>query len=126
MINPPELFDPPGFSHVVVATGQRIVSLAGQTALDKEFNIICADDLAGQTRAAMEQVKVALDAAGATWDDVIRRTIYTLFPTQFETIGKAIAEVTGESEPPAQTLLGVTALALPGLMIEIEITALGD
>jgi enamine deaminase RidA (YjgF/YER057c/UK114 family) len=126
VVNPPDLFDPPGFSHVVVATGQRVVSLAGQTALDKEFNIIGADDLAAQTRAAMKQVKVALDAAGATWDDVIRRTIYTLFPTQFETIGKAIAEVTGEREPPAQTLLGVTALALPGLLIEIEVTALLD
>ncbi len=97
MINPPELFDPPGFSHVVVASGGRIVSIAGQVALDRDFSIIGGDDLAAQTRAAMKQVKVALEAADATWENVIRRTIYTLFPTQFEAIGKAIAEVTARA-----------------------------
>jgi enamine deaminase RidA (YjgF/YER057c/UK114 family) len=126
VINPPELFPPPGFSHATVATGRRLVSIAGQTALAKDFTIIGGDDLVAQTRAAMEGVKVALDAAGATWDDVVRRTIYTLAPTQYEAIGRAIEEVTGDREHPAQTILGVTALAVPGLLIEIEVTALVD
>jgi enamine deaminase RidA (YjgF/YER057c/UK114 family) len=126
VINPPELFPPPGFSHATVATGRRLVSIAGQTALAKDFTIIGGDDLVAQTRAAMESVKVALDAAGATWDDVVRRTIYTLAPTQYEAIGRAIEEVTGDREHPAQTILGVTALAVPGLLIEIEVTALVD
>jgi enamine deaminase RidA (YjgF/YER057c/UK114 family) len=126
VINPPELFDPPGFSHVVVASGQRLVSVAGQTALAKDFSIIGGEDLVAQTKAAMEAVKTALEAAGAGWGDVVRRTIYTLSPTQYEAIGQAIEEVTGESEHPAQTILGVTALAVPGLLIEIEVTALLD
>jgi enamine deaminase RidA (YjgF/YER057c/UK114 family) len=126
VINPPELFDPPGFSHATVATGRRLVSIAGQTALAKDFTVIGGDDLVAQTRAAMESVKVALEAAGAGWGDVVRRTIYTLAPTQYEAIGGAIEEVTGETEPPAQTILGVTALAVPGLLIEIEVTALVD
>jgi enamine deaminase RidA (YjgF/YER057c/UK114 family) len=57
---------------------------------------------------------------------VVRRTIYTLAPTQFEAIAGAIEEVTGETEHPAQTILGVTALAVPGLLIEVEVTALID
>jgi enamine deaminase RidA (YjgF/YER057c/UK114 family) len=126
VINPPELFDPPGFSHVIAATGQRLISVAGQVALDKNFTIVGGDDLVAQTKAAMENVGIALKAAGAGWGDVVRRTIYTLSPTQFEAIGRAIAEVTGESEHPAQTILGVTALAVPGLLIEIEVTALVD
>jgi enamine deaminase RidA (YjgF/YER057c/UK114 family) len=126
VINPSELFDPPGFSHVIVASGQRLVSVAGQTALAKDFSIIGGDDLVAQTKAAMECVKVALEAAGATFGDVVRRTIYTLAPTQFEAIAGAIEEVTGETEHPAQTILGVTALAVPGLLIEIEVTALID
>jgi enamine deaminase RidA (YjgF/YER057c/UK114 family) len=126
VINPPELFDPPGFSHVIVASGQRLISVAGQTALGTDFSIVGADDLVAQTKAAMESVGIALKAAGADWGDVIRRTIYTLSPTQFEAIGNAMQEVTGESEPPAQTILGVTALAVPGLLIEIEVTALVD
>jgi enamine deaminase RidA (YjgF/YER057c/UK114 family) len=124
LINPPELFPPPGFSHVAVATGQRLVFVAGQTAITPEFAVIGEGDLAAQTRASMESVAIALRAAGAGWGDVVRRTIYTIAPTEFEVIARAIEEVTGETEHPPQTILGVTGLALPQLMIEIEVTAL--
>jgi enamine deaminase RidA (YjgF/YER057c/UK114 family) len=124
LINPPEVFAPPGFSHVAVGAGRRLVCVAGQVALAPDFTIIGGDDLGAQTRAAMESVGVALGAAGATWEDVVRRTIYTLAPTEFEAITAAIEEVTGSTEHPAQTIIGVTGLALPGLLIEIEVTAL--
>ncbi len=124
LINPPELFPPPGFSHAAVGTGQRLVFVAGQTALAADFTIIGEGDLAAQTRAAMECVGIALRAAGADWDDVVRRTIYTVAPTDFEVITRAIEEVTGDRPHPPQTIIGVTGLAVPGLMIEIEVTAL--
>ena len=124
LINPPELFPPPGFSHVAVATGPRLVFVAGQTALGPDFAVIGEGDLAAQTRAAMECVGIALRAADAGWDDVVRRTIYTVAPTEFEVIARAIEEVTGETAHPPQTIIGVTGLALPQLMIEIEVTAL--
>ncbi len=126
LINPRELFPPPGFSHVAVASGQRLVSIAGQTAITPDFAIVGEGDLATQTRVAMESVEIALRAAGAGWDDVVRRTIYTLAPTEFEVIARAIEEVTGDRAHPPQTILGVTGLALPGLLIEIEVTALID
>lgn len=124
LINPSELFPPPGFSHVAVASGQRLVFVAGQTALTPDFAIVGEGDLAAQTRASMESVRIALRAAGAGWDDVVRRTIYTVAPNEFEVIGRAIEEVTGETASPPQTIIGVTGLALPQLMIEIEVTAL--
>jgi enamine deaminase RidA (YjgF/YER057c/UK114 family) len=124
LINPPELFAPPGFSHVAVKAGQRLVCVAGQVAITPEFTIVGGDDLRAQTRAAMESVGVALRAAGAAWEDVVRRTIYTLAPTEFEVITAAIEEVTGSHVHPAQTIIGVTGLAVPGLLIEIEVTAL--
>ena len=124
LVNPPELFPPPGFSHVAVATGPRLVFVAGQTALGPDFAVIGERDLAAQTRAAMECVGIALRAADAGWDDVVRRTIYTVAPTEFEVIARAIEEVTGETAHPPQTIIGVTGLALPQLMIEIEVTAL--
>jgi enamine deaminase RidA (YjgF/YER057c/UK114 family) len=124
LINPPELFPPPGFSHVAVASGQRLVFVAGQTAITPDFAVVGEGDLAAQTRASMESVGIALRAAGADWDDVVRRTIYTVAPTEFEVITRAIEEVTGNRPHPPQTIIGVTGLALPQLMIEIEVTAL--
>jgi enamine deaminase RidA (YjgF/YER057c/UK114 family) len=123
LTNPPELHPAPGFSHIAIGEGQRLVFFAGQVALDQGFNLIGGDDLHAQTVAAMRNLEVAMCAVGATWDDVVRRTIYTTLPTEFETIAAAIAEVTGGAADPAQTIAGVTGLALPGLLIEIEATA---
>jgi enamine deaminase RidA (YjgF/YER057c/UK114 family) len=122
-LNPDALHPAPGFSHVSVAGGSRLVYFAGQLALDQEFGILGGDDLGEQTKAVMRNVEIALRAAGASWDDVVRRTIYTLHPTEYETITAAIDEVTGGADHPAQTIVGVTGLAVPGLLIEIECTA---
>ena len=124
LVNPPELHPAPGFSHVAIATGTKVVHLAGQVALDQQFGLVGGDDLGEQTKAAMRNVEVALRAAGASWDDIVRRTIYTVHPTEFETITAAIDEVTGGAEHPAQTIVGITGLAVPGLLIEIECTAI--
>lgn len=123
LVNPAELHPAPGFSHVALGKGERIVCFAGQVALAQDFSLVGGDDLAAQTRAAMRNLEVAMKAVGARWEDVIRRTIYTLHPTEFEVIAGAIEEVTGSSENPAQTIIGVTGLAIPGLLIEIEATA---
>lgn len=123
LVNPPELHPAPGFSHLALASGSRLVYVAGQVALDQEFNVVGGDDLLEQTKAAMRNVERALAAAGAGWDDVVRRTIYTLRPTEYETITAGIDAVTGGAAHPAQTIVGVTGLAVPGLLIEIECTA---
>jgi enamine deaminase RidA (YjgF/YER057c/UK114 family) len=121
--SPPDLHPAPGFSHVAIATGTTVVHLAGQVALDRQFGVVGGDDLGEQTKAAMRNVEAALRSAGVGWDDVVRRTIYTLHPTEYETITAAIDEVTGGADHPAQTIVGVTGLAVPGLLIEIECTA---
>jgi enamine deaminase RidA (YjgF/YER057c/UK114 family) len=124
--NPPELHPAPGFSHVTEARGGRLVFLAGQVALDREFGIVGGNDLFEQTKAAMRNVELALGAAGVGWEDIVRRTIYTTQPTEYATITRAIEEVQGSSDHPAQTIVGVTGLAVPGLLIEIECTAAVD
>lgn len=124
LINPTGMHPAPGFSHVAVAHGTKVVHLAGQVALAEDFSIIGGDDLGAQTEAAMRNVGAALGAVGAAWDDVVRRTIYTLHPTEYEIITAAIDRVTGGAEHPAQTIVGVTGLAVPGLLIEIECTAI--
>ena len=122
LLNPPDLHPAPGFSHVAVARGDRSVHFAGQLGIGQDFSLV-AEDLHGQTVAAMRNLKVAMDAAGVGWDDIVRRTIYTTQPTEFETITRAIDEVTGSAAHPAQTIVGITGLAVPGCLIEIECTA---
>jgi len=121
--NPEELHPAPGFSHITEAKGTRLVYFAGQLALDQEFGILGGDDLGEQTKAAMRNLETAMKAVGVGWGDIVRRTIYTLHPTEYEVITAAIDEVTGGADHPAQTLIGVTGLAVPGCLIEIECTA---
>jgi enamine deaminase RidA (YjgF/YER057c/UK114 family) len=125
LINPPELHPAPGFSHIATAQGTKGVYFAGQLGIGQDFSLV-AQDLHGQTVGAMRNLKTAMDTAGVDWGDVVRRTIYTLQPTEYETITAAIDEVTGGAEHPAQTIVGVTGLAVPGCLIEIECTAVVD
>jgi enamine deaminase RidA (YjgF/YER057c/UK114 family) len=110
LVNPPELHPAPGFSHVALARGTKVVHFAGQLGLAPDFSLV-ADDLYGQTVGAMRNLEQAMDAVGVRWDDVVRRTIYTLHPTEYETI---------------KTIVGITGLAVPGCLIEIECTAVLD
>lgn len=122
LVNPATIHPAPGFSHVAVSTYARTAYIAGQVALAPDFSIIGGDDLHAQTVAAMRNLEVVLQSIGAGWDAVMRRTIYTTDPTQYETITAAIESVQGSSDHPAQTIVGITGLAVPGLLIEIECT----
>jgi enamine deaminase RidA (YjgF/YER057c/UK114 family) len=127
LLSPEQLHPTPGFSHIAIAEGSRVAYIAGQTALAPDFSVIGGDDLRAQTVAAMNNLEVALRAIDADWDQVVRRTIYTTHPQEYETITAGIEEVQGSQEHPAQTIVGITGLAVPGLLIEIEVTVvLGD
>lgn len=123
LISPESLHPAPGFSHIAVDDSTRTAYIAGQLALAPDFTVIGGENLRAQTVAAMRNLEEALIAVGASWGDVVRRTIYTTRPQEFETITAGIEEVQESSEHPAQTIIGVTGLAIEGLLIEIEATA---
>ena len=121
ILNPSTIHPPPGYSHIVHATGTRLAFVAGQVAIDQDFSIVGEGDLGAQTRQVMENLQHALDEIGAGWDDVVKATVYTTLPHEYETIGAAMAEAMGDAEPPAQVVAGVSGLALPELLVEIEL-----
>lgn len=121
ILNPAGIHPPPGYSHIAVADGGRLAFIAGQASIDRDFQIVGGDDLAAQTRQVMANLSVALAELGAGWVDVVKATVYTTRPTEYETIGAAMAEAMGDVAPPAQVLLGVTSLALAELLLEIEL-----
>jgi enamine deaminase RidA (YjgF/YER057c/UK114 family) len=123
LVNPPEMHPAPTYSHVAIAEGHTLVYFAGQVALDSDLKVIGPGDLHQQIVASMRNLELAMRAVGVEWDDIVRRTIYTTQPHELATIGAAVREVTGSAANPPQTIVGVTGLALPGLMVEVECTA---
>ncbi len=120
--SPTTIHPAPGFSHIAIGTGSRVAYISGQVALAPDFSVIGGDDLRQQTVAAMRNLEICLKAIDAGWDQVVRRTIYTTQPEQYEVMTSGIEEVQGSQEHPAQTIIGITGLAIPGLLIEIEAT----
>ncbi|WP_157155483.1 MULTISPECIES: RidA family protein [unclassified Diaminobutyricimonas] len=123
VMNPESVHSAPGYSHIAVAEGEKLVFFAGQVSLDDDLNIVGEDDLRLQVITAMSNLAKVMEAAGASWDDIVRRTVYTTQPFELAAIGESIAQVTGDAADPPQTIVGVTGLALPGLLVEIECTA---
>jgi enamine deaminase RidA (YjgF/YER057c/UK114 family) len=125
-IQPDKLFDssPYGFAQVVACSGQRLVYCAGQTANDKDLNFLGAGDLKVQLEASLENVRIALAAAGAEPRDVvsIRTYIVDYTPEYLDIISPVMNDFFVDNLP-ASTLVGVQALALPHFMCEIEAIA---
>jgi YD repeat-containing protein len=127
LINPEKLFKPDVYRQVAIGTGTRHVHVAGQVAYDAQGQIVSRGDLAGQVAQAYRNVGTALAAVGATFKDVVRLTVYMVdwkvektadFLAGVEQAGKdfdlALAPV---------SLIGVAALYEPGILVEVEATA---
>jgi enamine deaminase RidA (YjgF/YER057c/UK114 family) len=118
----------PGFSQVVAASGRRTIYTAGQVSIDERGALVGAADLAAQTAQAMRNVGLALAAVGASYADIVKITTYVVnyTPEHRSIIGKARAPFFADGTPPASTLVGVAALALPEWIVEIEAIAVVD
>ena len=129
-INPTTLFPslPHGFSQVVIATGKKLVFISGQTAWDAQKNIVGGDSVLEQARQAFRNVKTAMKAAGGALKDIVALRIYVVdYQAESGTaVGTALREFFSSHSPPASTWIGVTALAAPEFLIEIEATGVLD
>ena len=126
-INPTSLFPSVqhGFSQIVVASGARTIYISGQTAWDSEKRIIGAANLAEQARQALHNVQTAVETAGGTLADVVSLRIYIVDyePGSAGAIGDALREFFAVEERPVSTWIGVSALAVPEFLVEIEAVA---
>lgn len=120
------LMPSPSYSHTAVTTGPKTIYTAGQVAIDESGALVGAGDLEAQTRQVMVNLGKALAAGGASFADVVKITTFVVDykPEMRAAIGKARGEFfAGRAAPPASTLVGVSALAMPGWLIEIEAIA---
>jgi enamine deaminase RidA (YjgF/YER057c/UK114 family) len=122
-INPPTLVKPNGYTHVVVAPDGRTVYVAGQVAFDSTGQLIGAGDFRSQADRVYQNLRRALAAVGGSLQDVVKTTTYITDPKNLPVLREVRARYSGSASPPANTLLVVSSLARPELLIEVEAVA---
>src|SRR3954452_3109501 len=122
-MNASGLSDPPGYSHAVVASGERLVTTGGAVPLDADGNLVGHGDFPAQTRQVLDNLGLALTAAGAGGGGVLQTTVYVV--TEDRQDLSEVWRVIQESEvaAAASTLLGVSLLGYEGQLVEVEAIA---
>jgi enamine deaminase RidA (YjgF/YER057c/UK114 family) len=125
-INPSELGTPPGYSQIVEVSAGRIVFIAGQTALDRDGNVVGNNDFVAQADQVFRNLTIALQASGCTPANLVKLTVFLTDMDNLalyrEARNRFFASVTPPAAP-AVTLVEVSKLYGPDFLIEIEAIA---
>ena len=118
---PPDVFVPAGksYSHGIIVEAGKTLYVAGQTSRDAQGNVVCKGDAAGQTRQLLENMKKVIEGAGGRMEDVAKTTVFITDIKYREAVGR-VRQDFFKGEPPANTLLVISALADPAFLVEIE------
>jgi enamine deaminase RidA (YjgF/YER057c/UK114 family) len=124
---PIQYFSPPtlatsSYSHAISVSDGNLIFVAGQVAFDVAGNVI-GRDLESQAGQVYQNLKAALAAAGATFDDVIKITTYVTKPEYLGRAKDVRMPYFASSHQPTSTGLVVVGLAHPDLLIEVEAIA---
>ncbi|WP_216214498.1 RidA family protein [Amycolatopsis aidingensis] len=131
LVNPDGLPEVDAYRQVSIATGSRLVFVAGQVAWDSAGTTVGAGDLAAQVEQCYLNIGTALAGAGGSFADVAKLTLYVVdwtpdkMPLLLAGIERAAARL-GTTPVPPGTLLGVAALDVPEHLVEVEATAVLD
>ncbi len=125
-INPPELGTPPGYSQVVDVRAGRLVFIAGQTALNREGELVGKNDFAAQAAQVFHNLGVALGSVGCNAGDLVKLTVLLRDMGHLTTYREARNQFFASVMPPAApavTLVEVSRLYGSDFLIEIEAIA---
>ncbi|MFF7987522.1 RidA family protein [Streptomyces sp. NPDC007901] len=131
MVNPSGLPKIDVYRQVSIASGSKLVFIAGQVAWDADGVTVGEGDLAAQVEQCYLNIGSALAEAGGSFGDVAKLTFYVVdwtpdkMPPLLEGISRAAAKL-GVTPVPPTTLIGVAALDIPDHLVEIEATAILD
>jgi enamine deaminase RidA (YjgF/YER057c/UK114 family) len=125
-LNPPALGAPPGYSQVVDVRASRIIFIAGQTALDRDGELVGRNDFAAQADQVFRNLNAALQSVGCTASNLVKLTVFVRDMGQLSTYREARNRFFATVTPPAApaiTLVEVSKLYGPDFLIEIEAVA---
>jgi enamine deaminase RidA (YjgF/YER057c/UK114 family) len=125
IINPWTWQDQFGYVQANEVSGvQRTLICSGQVSINAEGRPVHPEDMGAQLNQTLDNLETVLREAGAELSDVVRLNFYTTDVDRFfEAYGVAAGRLAEAGCQPASTLLGVTRLAFPELLVEIEATA---
>lgn len=117
-----------GFSQVVTSQGGTHVHIAGQTPVDKAGNPVGIGDIEAQTHQVMQNLKEALSAVSATFDDVVKLTVLIVDyePSVRGVVLGVTSQYISADRAPAATLIGVQSLISEAFLVEIDAVAVID
>jgi 2-iminobutanoate/2-iminopropanoate deaminase len=125
LVNPDRLYDssPFGMSQAVVDTASSLVFVSGQVDWDQQYQV-SHNSISGQFEAALENLRTALVAAGASVGSLLHMRIYVRgeLEEQMESLAPILAKFLRDSRP-AVTGIGVVSLASKALLVEVEAVA---
>jgi len=119
-INPPGLSRPTGYTHVVVSADGRTAYVAGQVAFDSTGAVVGGSNFQAQADQVFANLRRALASVGASFRDVMKTTTFMTDLKNLPALRETRARYFDAAHPPANTLIPVTALARPDLLLEIE------
>ena len=117
----PETLSTPMAAYSQVVRKGNIVTTAGMIALDRDGNLVGEGDIHAQTRQTLENLKTALEAAGASIEDVIKTTIFLSDFANYKGMNEVYNEYFRDN-PPARATVGAK-IVLPTLLVEIDAIA---
>ncbi|GAA1305492.1 RidA family protein [Pseudonocardia xinjiangensis] len=131
LVNPDGLPQVEAYRQVSVATGTKLVFIAGQVAWDADGRTVGVGDLAAQVEQCYLNVATALAGVGGSFDDVVKLTVYVAdwTPDKMTLFGEGVARAAaklGVTPVPPGSLIGVAALDVPDHLVEVEATAVLD
>jgi enamine deaminase RidA (YjgF/YER057c/UK114 family) len=109
----------------VVPDGASLVFAAGACPLDDSGRVVALGDFEGQAGAVVENLRTALEAAGSSFPQVLKTTVYVASADRADllSVWKVVERAFAPARPPS-TLLGVAALGYDGQLVEVEAVAL--
>ena len=120
----PDTLPPPfGYSQVVDVPAGRIVYISGQVPLDATGRLVGEGDFAAQVRQVFQNLTAALEAADASWDDVVKLDYFVRDVGEVAALRAIRDEYVNAERPPASTLVEVSRLFRDEVLVEIEAVA---
>lgn len=124
-LNPDTMPAPFGYTNVVEVRNGRMIYISGQVALNPDGQVVGIGDLATQTKQVFENIKAALEAADASFDDVVKFTLFLTDISQIQVVRDIRDTYVNTENPPASSAVEVRKLISENFLIEIDVIAAG-